>query len=316
MNYTHIRNVDLNLLVVFNVLMEERSVTGAARRLFLSQPAVSHALDRLQAAFKDELLVRTAKGYEPTHRAFSIHAELREMLPKIDAMFGEVHFDPRQISDTFRIEATDWGATVLLPRVIRTLAKRAPGVRVDVVPTRIGFERLESNEVDLVLSPLLDLASSRANQNLRKESLLEESLVCLARVGHPLTKRRLTLRAYLKADHISLSPMQGRNVPSLLDRQPAFASVLEALGGTLNVHVRIPYFVPLCLIVENTDLIATVPFQIARQLKTRKTRIIRAPKEFRSYTYDQIWHSRNDSTPVHEWIRKIIRSVARRAQRN
>src|ERR1700719_405680 len=123
MNYTNIRNRDLNLLVAFDALMEERSVTGAARRLFLSQPAMSHAIDRLQATFKDELLVRTAKGYRPTHRASSIHAELQQMLPKIDALFGEVEFNPATIKDVFRIESTDWGATVLIPGLIKILAK-------------------------------------------------------------------------------------------------------------------------------------------------------------------------------------------------
>jgi DNA-binding transcriptional LysR family regulator len=317
MNYTNIRNRDLNLLVTFNALMEERSVSGAARRLFLSQPAMSHAIDRLQATFKDDLLVRSGKGYEPTHRASSIYAELQQILPKIDALFGEVEFNPATIKDVFRIESTDWGATVLVPRLIQTLVKRAPGIQVDVVPTRIGFERLEANEVDLVLSPVteLSLASNKANQHLRRESLLREKVVCLARAGHPLGKRRLTLRQYLKAHHISLSPMQGTSrpaVPFLTERQPLLAEAVKRLGQELNVRVRVPYFVPLCFIVERTDLLATVPLQVARRLKTPKTRIIAAPKEFRSYTYDQIWHSRNDSTPVHKWIRGIIRAVATR----
>jgi DNA-binding transcriptional LysR family regulator len=201
--------------------------------------------------------------------------------------------------------------------LIKILAKRAPGIRVDVVPTRTGFERLEANEVDLVLSPVpgLSLASNKAKQNLKRESLLRERVVCLARAGHPLAKRRLTLRRYLQANHILLSPMQGTLrpvVPFLAERQPSLAQSLERLGQELNVQVRVPYFVPLCLIVESTDLIATVPLQVARRLKTPKTRIISAPKEFRSYTYDQIWHSRNDSTPVHKWIRGVIRSLATR----
>jgi DNA-binding transcriptional LysR family regulator len=321
MNYTNIRNVDLNLLVAFNALMEERSVTGAARRLFLSQPAMSHAIDRLQNAFKDELFIRTGKGYQPTRRALTIHAELQQMLPKIDALFGEAEFNPAVVTEAFRIEATDWGATVIMPNLIQILAKKAPGIRVDVIPTRIGFERLEANEVDLVLAPGLapNIGSSGPNEALKRESLMHERVVCLARAGHPLARRSLTLREYVKARHILLTPMQGRSPSSsssMAERQPSLAEALAELGQDLDVRVRVPYFVPLCLIVENTDLIATVPYQVARRLKTPKTRIIAAPREFRSYSYDQIWHSRNESVPLHKWIRGIVRSLGVQAATN
>jgi DNA-binding transcriptional LysR family regulator len=317
MNYTNIRNVDLNLLVAFDALMEERNVTRAARRLFLSQPAMSHAIDRLQSAFKDELLVRTAKGYEPTHRASAIYAQLQQVLPKIESLFADGKFDPVTVTDIFRIESTDWGATVLIPQLIRILEKRAPGVEIDVVPTRIGFERLEANEVDLVLSPLTELPppSGKASGHLRRESLMREKVVCLVRTGHPLAKQPLTLGRYLQAQHIALSPMQGTArpaVPFFSVRQPFLAQAFKGLGKDLKVRVRIPYFVSLCRIVEKTDLIATVPFHLARHLRTSKTRIIAAPKEFRGYAYEQVWHSRNDSTPVHQWIRRLIRSLAAR----
>jgi DNA-binding transcriptional LysR family regulator len=96
----------------------------------------------------------------------------------------------------------------------------------------------------------------------------------------------------------------------LAQRQPVVAKALEQLGGKPNVRVRIPYFVPLGPIVESTDLIATVPLQIARRLGTPKLRIVPAPIEFQNVTYCQVWHSRNDLTPIHEWIRRAMRNLA------
>ena len=112
--------------------------------------------------------------------------------------------------DVFKIEATDWGATALVPELIRILAKKAAGIHIDVIPKFSGLRRLENNEVDLVLTlntkPLQ--SSEMAQANLRTEFLFREKLVCLVREGHPLGRRRLTLRAYLKAQHVSLSIMQ------------------------------------------------------------------------------------------------------------
>jgi DNA-binding transcriptional LysR family regulator len=315
MNYMNLRNIDLNLLITFQALMKERSITGAARRMYLSQPAMSHAFDRLQATFKDELLVRTPTGYELTRRAAVIYAKVQQLLPKIGALFSEREFNPASVTDLFRIETSDLGATVLVPRLIKMVVKRAPGIRIDVFPRRIGFERLDANEVDLVLMPEFELTlrSNTQRETLLAESLFREKLVCLVRKAHPSANRGLTLRQYLKSQHVSLLPMQGMAmpiVPFFAERQPAIAKVLEKMPKKPDVRVRVPYFSSLSLIVENTDLIATAPLHIARQLRSPRTRIIPAPREFRSFTYKQVWHSRNDAEPVHQWMRKMMRAVA------
>ena len=318
MRFANLTNVDLNLLVTFNALMEERSITGAARRMFLSQPAMSRAVDRLQSMFNDELLVRTTNGYEPTHRASVIYAELQQLLPRVEALFAESKFDPAELREQFRIESSDWGATVLVPGLVRVLAESAPGVQIDVVPRGSGFERLETNEVDLLLTPEANLMPEPdlEAQHLRSEFLFKEKLVCLVQTCHPLVKRRITMREYLKAQHVGLGPMQGvrrsSSVTFLAERQVAVAKALEQIGQKLDVRVRIPYFVPLGRIVESTDLVATVPLQIAQLLRTPKLRIVAAPFEFQGFAYKAIWHSRNDSTPIHKWMRGIIRTLAGR----
>jgi DNA-binding transcriptional LysR family regulator len=316
MHHTNLQRIDLNLLVAFDALMVERSVTGAARRMFLSQPAMSRTLDRLRATFNDELLIRTKGGYEPTHRASAIHSELRQLLPKIEGLLGENEFDPATVHDVFRIESSDWGATVLVPGLIQRLAQDAPGVQLDVVPRRDDYERVEDNEADLLLTPASDQLTSLITEGkhaLRTEPLYRDKLVCVVRSGHAFAHRPLTLKEYLKAQHVSLLPMQRpqrSRSSNMATQQPMVKKVLDRLGQQINVQVRVPYFAPLGPIVENTDLIATVPLEVARRLKTPRTRIIAAPREFGGFVYHQIWHSRNDASPLHGWIRSVMRALA------
>jgi len=311
MRYGHLRNIDLNLLIAFVALMEERSITAAARLMFVSQPAMSRMFDRLQEMFEDQLLIRIKQRYEPTHRAETIHKELQQMFPKIEALFVRAAFNPAQVTDLFRIETSDWGATMLVTKLICILVDRAPRIQVDVVPRRVGFGGLEENDVDLMLGSV----SSKIGDGFRSERLFDEKLVCLVRSGHPLAKhRRITLRDYLNAQHVLLTnvPLGRRSsVLCIAERQQSVAKTLARLGRKPDVRARVPYFVPLRLIVESTDLIATVPLPIAHWLKTTKTRIVPAPVEFHGFTYFQFWHSRNDSNPIHKWVRELLRTLAK-----
>jgi DNA-binding transcriptional LysR family regulator len=311
MHSVNLRNVDLNLLVALHALLEERSITGAARRISVSQPAMSRMMDRLQSMFGDELLVRTAKGYEPTNRALGIYARLQVLLPELDSLFGEREFDLSTVREVFRIETTDWGATVLIPEMMHILTRRAPGIEIDIVPRTPGFEQLEANEVDLVIAPTTESVRDtleKQAQHVRTEPLCRERQVCMVRAGHPLAKRRLTFRAYCKAKHAALTPMLGRQRISALVQD-----ALKRIGQTtddLETSIRTPYFAPLGPIVERTDMVATLPLQVARRMQTSRIRILPAPSPpFHDYTYNHFWHSRNDADPVHKWLRETLRSV-------
>ena len=227
-------------------------------------------------------------------------------------MLGNSEFDPAKATGVFRIEASDWGATVLVPGLARMVAVHAPRIQIDVIPRQSGYEALEANEVDLILgSPLLRPGNEA--DLVRSESLLQDEIVCLMRKGHPLAKRRLTLQEYVKAQHVSLSitPSLRRLALSFsVERQPAVAQALDRLGEKPNVIVRVPYFTSLGLIVAKTDLIATLPLHIARRVKSTKTCIVPAPSEFLGVSYHQIWHSRNDLSPIHQWVRGGLRDLA------
>jgi DNA-binding transcriptional LysR family regulator len=318
MRYTHIRNVDLNLLVAFQALMEERSITGAARRMFLSQPAMSRIVDRLQEVFEDELLVRTPNGYEPTHRALTAYAELEQVLPRVDALLRGTEFDPSEETEVFRLSASDYGTGAIVPSLMTKLGSQAPKVTIEVVPGHTRFERLDRNEVDLILSDDTELAewTSKASQALRTEPLCDCELVCLVRQGHPATKRPLTLRRYLKERHVELGwgeTLAPGGLSFVGEQQTVVARALDPLGERRDVRVRIPYPLAVGVILEGTDLVATLPSIVAARLAVRtKTVAIRAPAELRKhrFSFNQIWHPRNETNPLHKWLRGLIRQIA------
>lgn len=313
MNNKNLRNVDLNLFAALQILVEECNITRAAQRMYLSQPAMSRVVDRLQEMLKDELLIRTGQGYLPTHRALTAYTELQQVLPRLETLLQGPAFKPADSTGIFNIEATDWGATILMPKFIEILARVAPGVQIAIIPKNIGFESLERGEVDLSFAFDRNFqASGGAKSTLQTEVLFHQKLVCVVRKGHQLSKGRLTLRRYLKAQHVSLEPMQARGVyaRSVPDSQGLVDDTLKRLGVRRDVRVRLPYFAPIGGIIENTDLVATVPAELAIRLKSSTTCTIRAPSEFPGFSYQQIWHRRNDSNALHKWLRGLIRKAA------
>lgn len=300
MRYTHIRQSDLNLLVVLQSLVEERSVTRAAHQLFLSQPATSRALDRLQHLFQDELLVRTSHGYEPTHRASRVYAELERLLPRIEELLQGAEFDPAAATDSFRIAATDHAVSVLLPVIMEAMAQAAPGIRVEVSSWEDDvFRKLNANSLDLALWV------NNAPQPLRIEALFQDDFVCLLRAGHPASKRPLTLQRYLDQKHLAISAA-GRQ-QGLIDK------ILVQLGQRRDVQLNIPYYGSAGSIIERTDMVATLSKRLAKRLsEASKTVIVPAPKEFERFTYIQVWHPRHDSDPAHSWFRQVVKKASAR----
>jgi DNA-binding transcriptional LysR family regulator len=302
MRYTHIRQHNLNLLLSLQALVEERSISQAARRMYLSQPAMSRILDRLQQMFGDELLVRTLNGYEVTHRATQIYDELERLLPKVEELLRGDQFDPATAKETFKVAATDYGVIILLPELLRVLERVAPSIRVDLSsPEDEVFSKLEKSKLDLAFG-----GTEAALAPLHSEVLLQDEMVCLMRKSHPLGKRELTLKRYLDYKHIIISLTGGR--------QGVVEQSLDRLGNRRNVSLSVPYFGGVAAIVESTDLIATVPKRLAKRLSApSRIRIAPAPMEFHDFKYVQTWHVRNDSDQAHKWFRDLVRETAARA---
>lgn len=294
----HIRNVDLGLLATLQALIEERNISRAAERMFLSQPAMSRAFDRLQEMFGDELLVRTKQGYEPTHRALHLYAELEHLLPRLNGLLRSDQFAPSTATDTFRIAATDFAVGELFPAFVAKLAKMAPHVSLDIVPWDDSvFRRLETNSLDLALWV------NAAPAEFRTQVLFNDRFMCLVRENHPAGKKPFTLDRYLSYPHALITLAKQRQ--GVIDRQ------LEDKGIHRRVQLKIPYFASAAWIIEQSDMILTVPKRLAIRLaKISRTRMIKPPIELEGFRYIQVWHPRLDSDPAHQWLRKTMASVA------
>ena len=210
-----LKDCDLNLLVGFQALIEERSITRAGRRLSLTQPAMSRVFDRLQKMFGDELLVRTTSGYEPTHRALDIYGELRQLLPRIETLLSKDDFKASEARGVFRIAATDYAALVILPGLTKALVSSDSKIRVEVSP-------LDNTDVlDKLNANTLDLAFRVAEAPLpfHSEPVFADKIVCLVRRDHPLSKRRVTLNLYLQWKHVA-----GGGMPGYRDRRDSWCA--------------------------------------------------------------------------------------------
>ena len=153
MRDVHLRAIDLNLLVPLHALLEERHVTRAAKRSFLSQPAMSRALERLREMFGDPLLVRSGGGYERTVRGERLLRELETLLPRLESVVGGVDFDPARSQERFRVALTDHAAAVLLPSVLTRVRRAAPHAKVEVSPWRTeAYEDVAAGRLDVALS--------------------------------------------------------------------------------------------------------------------------------------------------------------------
>jgi DNA-binding transcriptional LysR family regulator len=302
MRSEHVSRADLNLLRTLFVLLEERHVTRAAKRCFLSQPAMSRALDRLRETFGDELLIRVGRHYERTARGERVLRDLEGLLPRLDLLLKGEQFDPAQSEERFRLTMTDHACVVVLPDLVRRVSSGAPKSRLEVTPWHDErFEDVEAGRLDLVL----DVAG--APPKLNSEILFNDFFVCVVASRHPFKKGRLTLNEYLKYRHVAVDVLSGQQTP--VDRP------LAVLGVKRSVGLVLPYFQPACLAVAQSNMILTTPSRLARELeKIAAVRVIKAPRELAGFKYEMTWHARLTGDPAHAWFRDQIRAVARELQ--
>ncbi len=297
MRLERLRQADLNLLVYFVVLVEERSVSRAAARLRLTQPAISRALQRLRSMFNDELLVRVAKGYQATPRGQELLQELAVVLPHIDKLISGKAFDASTEEALFRVVAADSLAHLYGP-VFASKHEHTPKVSFAFSSyTEERYALLETNSCDLVL----DAEFKTLARALRKETLFEEEFVCAVRKGSRF-KRELSLTQYLSAEHVSISTFdQRQSIPDI---------ALAKLGVNRHCAFSVPYFEVALRMVAGSDLIATLPRSLAATLLNREsTRLLQPPKELGKYRYIMAWHKRQEFDVSHVWLRQAFRDA-------
>lgn len=298
----NLNRVDLNLLVAFDALLSEQSVTRAAERLGLSQPAMSSALGRLRRLVGDPILVRTATRMVPTQRAMELVGPVREILRQVEAALATpAPFDPASTKRRFRIATNDYVEVVLLPKLVRELARAAPGIDLDVRPLEPDFpdEALQTGKLDLAIG-----FAHSAPVELHSKILFKDRFICAVRADHPGVGRRLTPQQYAVLPHVMVSPSGG--VTGVVD------SALSLHGLERRVAVTVPHFVVAPHVVAQSDCVVTLAERVARTFaEILPLRLIKPPIVLPGFRIAMIWHERNAHDPAQQWLRDTLAAVSR-----
>ena len=291
--------LDLNLLVVFDAIMRDRSVTRAGQRLGLSQPAMSHALTRLRHMLKDELFVRSPNGMMPTPRAEELATPIRIALDGLQQSLEPMQFDPSKATATFRIAVDNYAAIVLVAPIAAHVARIAPGVRLDFRPsgTLDVLEQLDRSELHLAMGP-----STVQGERFSRRRLLRDQFVVVHRKGHPAAKaREFSTEKLATLPQLEISSAQFG---------PDFAETVPGRSKPgLKPAMRAP-FLSAAQILATSDLVSVLPLNVAKSM-TRSHHLVfgrlsRSPKPIEAA---MIWLRRLDNQPAHAWLRDVIGRV-------
>ncbi|WP_188590878.1 LysR family transcriptional regulator [Silvibacterium dinghuense] len=286
----------MNLIVPLHALLEERSVTRAAKRVNLSQPAMSHALDRLRDTFSDDLLIRDGhRDYLLTARGKQLLQELEWMLPRLERFLTGQAFSPRDATGRIRVVMTDYATAVILPRIVGPASLAAPGVQIHVSAWQeYSYADLLAGRVDLVFSALAP------PHPIYTEVLFQEHFVCLVAENHPYKGRAFSLSQYLQYRHVMIE--MDPNQQTLVDRP------LAEIGKRREIGLIVPYFLAGVMALRDTELILTVPSRVAPQFLGRYPfRQVKAPAEIPRFQYLMAWHPRLENEDLYQWFRDVLR---------
>lgn len=307
----NLSKLDLNLLVYLDVLLRERNVTRAAEQLNITQPAMSNGLRRLRTMLKDPLLVRTRSGMEPTERALSIQPQLRALLSHAEQIVqSDGGFSATSSQRVFRIMASDYAESTLLPAVLAELSQRAPDIVIDVLtPSDVVFEDIEHGRVDMAINRFDDMP-----QSFHQVTVWRDGFDCLMSRDNPITQS-WSLSAYLAARHVWVSKTgMGIGVGMNPDRVQRLGWVDEALaqiGERRNISVFTRHYQVAGLLVQQRDLIATVPKRCARlHYQNPNIVILEPPFEIPTIALKMAWGPLLQHNSAHQWLRQLIMDIA------
>jgi len=294
MHLTHVRKSDLNLLPALALVLEERSISRAAARHHLSQPAMSRVLQRLRETFADELLVRTAHGYELTARARRLQQDLQSLLPEVDRLLRGETFNPLSAEDTFRVCGPDSASILIASRLPGRLKAMAPATQLELVAWHDkAFDDVTHGRVDVLLW------ANQVPQPLLSRELLEDDIICVVCERHPSGKGPLTKETYLRYPHVLLTLFNPWG--SIVDR------VLAKNMQQRRIGLRVPYFGAAVLAVPGTDLIATLPRRSAEiYARSARVRIMPLPFKVARLRYLIAWHPSTNEEPALVWFREQL----------
>ncbi|MGX7006089.1 LysR family transcriptional regulator [Caballeronia sp. KNU42] len=292
-----LQDIDLNLLVVFNELLQQRRVSAVAETLGTSQPAISNALNRLRKRLGDELFLRTSKGMVPTPFAEDLAEPIGLALGAIHSTLNsKTSFDPASSTRSFTVAMTDIGEIYFLPVLMKKLSHVAPGVTISTVKNNTANlrEEMEGGRVDLAIGFLPGL-----NTGFFQRRLFRQQYVCIFRKGHPLATKGLTLKSFSAAEHVSI--VADETGHGIVDE------VIQRAGIARKLRLQIPHFVAVGHILQTTDLIAVVPEAYAnRTLKPFGLETAQSPVKIPEIVINVLWHAKNHREPGNQWLRQLF----------
>ena len=293
---------DLNLLLIFDAVMQERNLTRAGRRLGMSQPAVSHCLARLRHMLKDELFVRTPEGMRPTPRAERIATPVRAALQELQVTLEDDEFVAIESTREFTIVANNYAARAVIPPLIHRVAKLAPSIVLDVRPTGQldMLDQLDRGTVELALGALVE-----GGDRFKCIGLLEDEYVAIMASEHAeAMAAELSIEQFAALPHISIT--------SSGDDTHFVDDVLSERGLARLVAMKVPLH-SLRSVLIGSEAVAVLPRRVAADLANYGPLTIRAlPFPCPRIKLSMIWHRRLDNHPAHRWLRGTLQSLVRR----
>jgi DNA-binding transcriptional LysR family regulator len=295
----NVQDIDLNLLIGFDALLDELSVSRAAARLGVTQPAMSSTLKRLRQLFDDPLLVRSSDGMLPTDKAKALKGRVKAALASIQALMDDAgEFDPKTLQRTLHIGLNDYASVLVIPRVYPLIRSQAPGLKLVFQPRK----NIPSSRLDLETG-LIDFAigigsAQELPGSLIVRKLFDDPFLTMVRRDHPSVGDQLTLDQFVELEHLVVSP-QGHDRGVVDD-------VLARLGRTRKVGVIVPHFSSAAPLVAESDLVCTIPGRIAR-LYTDFYPIRCVPPPPLDLPLGNVslaWHAVSHDNPVHRWVRE------------
>ncbi|RWX08444.1 LysR family transcriptional regulator [Rhizobium hidalgonense] len=297
--------LDLNLLVALNALMTERKLTAAARSINLSQPAMSAAIGRLRAYFNDELFVMQQRKLIPTPRAEALAPAVRDALLHIQlTVIAWDPFVPAESDRRFRILLSDFMTLVFFEKVIKRVAREAPGVSFELLPIDDDpGERLCRGEVDFLIIPQQFMSTTHPSAKL-----FEEKLVCVGCPNNQQLREKLSLEQFMSMGHVA--PMFGRSLKPSVEQW-----LLLEHGFKRRIEIVVTGFNSIPILLQGTNRIATLPSRLVRHFaSTIPLQIVDHPLPPLSFTEAIQWPSLHKSEPGSMWMRRIIFEEASRIE--
>lgn len=289
-------DIDSRLLKIFFEIYKHSSVSKAAEKLGIGQPTLSIALGQLREHFHDPLFVRIENRMQPTELSKQIYPIVLEALNKIKAIQDyNIDFDPLTSNYEFKLSMTDISHLVLLPTLINYLREHAPNVCLDIHPIDLNTPMMMSNgEIDLAIGFLPQLEAG-----FYQQTLFHQHYICIASQNHPrLGDTHISDEEYRQEMHVDILATGGHY---------ALEHELQKQGVNRNILVRLPSYLGVGLVVQDTDAIATIPHYLSQVLLNRGgLKILQPPYAFPSYSVKQHWHARFHHTPSNQWLRQVF----------